>query len=165
MATATRHLSYYDPKGVPNGKGMRIALVISEWNREITDSLREGARATLIENGVLAKDISEAWVPGSFELAGGAQFVLRDKKIDGVVCIGSIVKGETPHFDFVCQATAQGIMTVGLAHAKPVIFCVLTDNSMQQARDRSGGRHGNKGVDCAVACLKMVALGKRTSKR
>ncbi len=165
MATATRHLSYYDPKGVPNGKGMRIALVISEWNREITDALREGARSTLLAHGVAAKNIVEAWVPGSFELAGGAQSLMRDRRIDGAICIGSIVKGETPHFDYVSQATAQGIMTVGLAHAKPVIFCVLTDNTLQQARDRSGGKHGNKGVDCAVACLKMVALRRKTARR
>lgn len=165
MSTAQHHLSYYDPKGVPNGKGMRIALVVSEWNQEITRSLLEGARSTLLKHGVREKDIAEAWVPGSFELAGGAQSVLEGGKPDGVICIGSIVKGETPHFDFVCQATAQGIMRVSLDHGKPVIFCVLTDASMQQARDRSGGKHGNKGVDCAIACLKMVALRKRNKKK
>lgn len=165
MATAQRDLSKYDAKGVPSGKGMRIALVVSEWNERITEALRKGAQETLSKHGVRAKDIVETWVPGSFELAVGAQFVLRDRRIDAVICIGSVIRGETPHFDYVCQATALGIMEVGLKHDRPVLFCVLTDNTVQQALDRSGGKHGNKGVDCAIACLKMVALERGTRKR
>lgn len=158
MSTAARHLSHYDPSGVPSGAGRRFALVVSEWNSEITDALRLGARETLLKHGVVEADIIECWVPGSFELAAGAQFLLERGGLDGVICLGSIVRGETPHFDYVCQGSTQGIMEVGLKFSVPVIFGVLTDDTLQQARDRSGGKHGNKGVDCAVALLKMAAL-------
>lgn len=161
MATAQHNLSEYDPTSVPSGAGRRFALVVSEWNREITDALRRGARETLIKHGVSEKDLLEAWVPGSFELAAGAQFVLEKGGLDGVICLGSIVRGETPHFDFVCQGATQGIMEVGLKFSLPVIFGVLTDNTIEQARERSGGKHGNKGVDCAIAVLKMAALKTR----
>jgi len=161
MATAEHHLSEYDPTSVPSGAGRRFALVVSEWNREITDALRAGAHETLLKHGVAEADIVETWVPGSFELALGAQLMLEKGGLDGVVCLGSVVRGETPHFDFVCQGATQGIMAVGLKFSLPVIFGLLTDDSMQQARDRSGGKHGNKGVDCAVAVLKMVALKHR----
>jgi 6,7-dimethyl-8-ribityllumazine synthase len=158
MATAEHHLSDYDPTSVPSGAGRRFALVVSEWNREITDALRIGARETLLKHDVAESDITEVWVPGSFELAAGAQFLLERGGLHGVICLGSVVRGETPHFDFVCHGTTQGIMDVGLKFSIPVIFGVLTDDNMQQARDRSGGKHGNKGVDCAVAALKMAAL-------
>ncbi|HQW04261.1 MAG: 6,7-dimethyl-8-ribityllumazine synthase [Flavobacteriales bacterium] len=158
MATASHNLSTYDPTSVPSGAGRRFALVVSEWNLEITDALRTGAKETLMKHGVAPEDILETWVPGSFELALGAQILLETETLDGVICLGSVVRGETPHFDFVCQGTAQGIMSVGLKFGRPVIFGVLTDNTMEQARDRSGGKHGNKGVDCAVAVLKMAAL-------
>lgn len=161
MATAQHNLSNYDPTSVPSGAGLRFALVVSEWNIEITDALRRGARETLLKHGVTEADIVEAWVPGSFELALGAQLLLERGDLHGVVCLGSMVRGETPHFDFVCQGATQGIMEVGLKFNLPVIFGMLTDDSMEQARDRSGGKHGNKGVDCAVAVLKMAALKAR----
>lgn len=161
MATAEHHLSHYDPTSVPSGAGRRFALVVSEWNREVTDALRAGARETLLRHGVKEHDILEVWVPGSFELALGAQLLLEKEALDGLICLGSVVRGETPHFDFVCQGATQGIMDVGLKFSLPVIFGLLTDDTMQQARDRSGGKHGNKGVDCAVAALKMAALKKR----
>ncbi len=158
MSTADHNLSQYDPTGVPSGAGRRFAMVVSEWNHAITNALRQGAQATLIKHGVAEADILVRWVPGSFELAAGAQFLLERGGFDGVICLGSIVRGETPHFDYVCQGTTQGIMEVGLKFSVPVIFGVLTDDTMQQAADRSGGKHGNKGVDCAVAALKMAAL-------
>ena len=158
MATAHHHLSEYDPTSVPSGAGRRFALVVSEWNIAITDALRKGARDTLLQHGVAAADIVEAWVPGSFELASGAQFLLEKGGLHGVICLGSVVRGETPHFDLVCQGTTQGIMAVGLKFSVPVIFGVLTDDTLQQAQDRSGGKHGNKGIDCAIAALKMAAL-------
>lgn len=161
MATAEHHLSHYDPTSVPSGAGRRFALVVSEWNREVTDALRAGARETLLKHGVEEADILETWVPGSFELALGAQLLLEQEALDGVICLGSVVRGETPHFDFVCQGATQGIMAVGLKFSLPVIFGLLTDDTMQQAKDRSGGKHGNKGVDCAVAVLKMAALKNR----
>ena len=161
MSTANKHLSYYDPASVPDGKGMRVALVVSEWNGEITEALRQGAFDTLTHHGVLPDDIVTSRVPGSFELALAAQLAIEGTRVDGVICIGSVVRGETPHFDLVCQATAQGIMQVGLKTGRPVIFCVLTDDTMEQARARSGGKHGNKGVDCAIACLKMIGLARK----
>jgi len=161
MATSEHNLSHYDPAEVPNGAGLRFALVVSEWNRDVTDALRAGANETLLKHGVTPTDIVEVWVPGSFELASGAQFLLEKGGLDGVICLGSVVRGETPHFDFVCQGATQGIMNVGLKFSVPVIFGLLTDDTLQQAKDRSGGKHGNKGVDCAVALLKMAALKGR----
>jgi len=160
---ATTDLSKYDAAGVPKGTGLRLGLVVSEWNAEITGALRDGAVETLLKHGVALKDIREESVPGSFELALGAQQLLERHDLDGVICIGSVVRGETPHFDFVCQATAHGIMEVGLKTGLPVIFCVLTDDNMEQARARSGGRHGNKGVEAAVAVLKMAALRRKSA--
>jgi len=158
MATAQHNLSDYDPISVPSGAGRHFALVVSEWNLPITDALRRGAIETLVKHGVAEADIVEVWVPGSFELAAGAQFLLERGGLDGVLCLGSVVRGETPHFDFVCHGATKGIMEVGLKFSVPVIFGVLTDDTMEQARERSGGKHGNKGVDCAVAALKMAAL-------
>ncbi|MBK9148590.1 MAG: 6,7-dimethyl-8-ribityllumazine synthase [Flavobacteriales bacterium] len=158
MSTAGKHHSHFDPAGVPSGAGHRFALVVSEWNADVTDALCRGARETLLKHGVAESDIVERRVPGSFELAAGAQFLLERGGLHGVICLGSIVRGETPHFDYVCQGTTQGIMAVGLKFSVPVIFGVLTDDNQQQALDRSGGKHGNKGVDCAVAVLKMAAL-------
>ncbi len=157
---ATVDLSKYDAAGVPKGTGLRLGLVVSEWNAEITGALRDGAVETLLKHGVALKDLREWPVPGSYELALGAQMLLEQHALDGVICIGSVVRGETPHFDFVCQAAARGIMEVGLKTGVPVIFCVLTDDTMDQARARSGGKHGNKGVEAAVAVLKMAALRK-----
>lgn len=158
---ATTDLSHYDKAGVPSGAGLRFAVVVSAWNPMITSALRDGAVEVLLQHGVAMKDIHEEPVPGSYELALGAKLVIEGKAPDAVIAIGSVVRGETPHFDFVCQATAQGIMQVNLETGVPVIFCVLTDDTMQQALDRSGGEHGNKGVEAAVAALKMATLRKR----
>lgn len=162
MATAGRDLSSYDAAGVPSGAGLRLGIVVSAWNPEITGALRDGAVETLLKHGVALKMLVEEPVPGSFELPLGAQTLLEHRGVDGVLCIGSVVRGETPHFDYVCQAVSQGVMDLNIKHGKPVIFCVLTDNTMEQARDRSGGRHGNKGVECAVALLRMCELVKRS---
>lgn len=162
MATAGRDLSTYDATGVPSGAGLRLGLVVSQWNHEITGALRDGAMETLLKHGVSLRSIQEAHVPGSFELPLAAQWLIEQNALDGVMCIGSVIRGETPHFDFVCQAVSHGIMDLNLKTGKPVIFCVLTDNTIEQARDRSGGRHGNKGVECAIALLQMCDLMKRT---
>src|SRR5262245_19891904 len=138
MATAGKDLSNYDAAGVPSGAGLRLGLVVSQWNRGITQALRDGAVETLLKHGVALRAISEEAVPGCFELPLGAQLLLEHKDLDGVICIGSVIRGETPHFDFVCQAVSQGIMDLNLRSGKPVIFCVLTDNTMEQAQDRSG---------------------------
>ena len=162
MATEGKNLSNYDAAGVPSGAGLRLGLVVSAWNAEITGALRDAAVETLLKHGVALKMLVEEPVPGSFELPLGAQTLLEHRGVDGVLCIGSVVRGETPHFDFVCQAVGQGIMDLNIKHGKPVIFCVLTDNTIEQARDRSGGKHGNKGIECAVALLRMCDLVRRS---
>jgi 6,7-dimethyl-8-ribityllumazine synthase len=158
MATAGRNLSEFDATELPDATGMRIGLVVSEWNPEITGALYQGARETLLECGVAPAHIFLQKVPGSFELTYGCRALIRREKPDAVIAIGSVIRGETPHFDFVCSATAQGITELYLREEVPVIFCVLTDNTLAQARDRSGGRHGNKGTEAAIAALKMAAL-------
>ncbi len=158
MATRKKNLSYYDESQLPDASDMRIGLVVSEWNPEITGKLLEGARETLLRVGVKDENIIVWKVPGSFELIYGARRMQENRFIDAIVAIGSIIRGETPHFDYVCQATSQGIKDLNVRGETPVIFCVLTDDNMQQARDRSGGKHGNKGVDCAVAAVKMAWL-------
>lgn len=163
MATVGKDLSSYDAAGVPSGAGLRLGLVWSAWNPEITRALRDGAVETLLRHGVSLKFMAEEVVPGSFELPLGAQTLLEHRGVDGVLCIGSVVRGETPHFDYVCQAVSHGIMNLNIKYGKPVIFCVLTDNTMEQARDRSGGKHGNKGVECAVALLQMCDVVKRNA--
>lgn len=160
MATANKNLSSYDPDRVPNGAEMHIGIVASEWNGEITNNLVKGAIETLKKHGVEEDNIDLRWVPGSFELPVAARWMLESKKTDAVICIGSVIQGETKHFDFVCNAVSQGVKDVSLASGKPVIFGVLTDNTMQQAKDRSGGKYGNKGDEAAITALKMVSLKK-----
>ncbi|PKR81582.1 6,7-dimethyl-8-ribityllumazine synthase [Brumimicrobium salinarum] len=160
MATINKNLSHYDKNSIPNGADFKVGIVVSEWNDNITLNLLKGAKEALIENGVKEDNIHVHFAPGSFELSLGSQWLLEKDEIDGVVAIGSVIQGETKHFDFVCDATAQGIKDVGLKYNKPAIFCVLTDNTMQQAIDRSGGKHGNKGIEAAIACLKMIQLKK-----
>lgn len=156
MATAIKNLSHYDINSIPNAENMRFGIVVSEWNENITKGLLDGAITALKDNGAKDDDIIVQFVPGSFELPLGAQHLFEAKDVDGVVCLGSVVQGETKHFDFVCHGTTQGIMDVSLKYNKPVIFGLLTDNTMQQAIDRSGGKYGNKGIDCAIACIKMI---------
>lgn len=158
MSTEGTDLSYYDSSSVPNGSKWTFGIAVSEWNSEVTGSLRDGAIETLNENGVESGNITVVDVPGSYELPLASQILLEKKNVDAVIAIGSVVRGETAHFDYVCSAVSQGIKDVSLKHSKPVIFCVLTDDTMQQAIDRSGGKHGNKGVECAVAALKMLGL-------
>ena len=157
MATAHNNLSAFDAEKVPSGKGKKIALVVAEWNSQITEKLFQGAKHTLLEFGVAKSDILRINVPGSFELIFGAKKAL-EKSVDAVVVIGSVIQGETKHFDFVCQGVTQGIVSLNLQSNSPTIFCVLTDNTLEQAIDRSGGRHGNKGVEAAIAALKMIAV-------
>lgn len=150
------NLSAYDPTLVPNGKPFKIAVVAAEWNAEITDALQNGAIQTLASHGVESCNIIVKHVPGTFELTSAADMLLSgDTTLDAVICIGCVIQGETRHFDYICQAVSQGISNVAIKHNKPVIFSVLTCDTMQQALDRAGGKHGNKGVEGAVAALKM----------
>ena len=160
MATEGRNLSEYNKDFVPNGADFKIGIVVSEWNDSITLNLLKGAKQALIDNGVKKSNIIVRFVPGAFELPLGAQYMCEYTDVDGVIAIGVVIQGETKHFDFVCEGATQGIKDVNLKFNTPVAFCVLTDNNIQQSIDRSGGKHGNKGIECAIACMKMVDLKK-----
>ena len=160
MATIHRNLSVYDKNNIPNVADFKVGIVVSEWNDQVTLKLLDGAKTTLLENGVKEENILVRFVPGAFELPLGAQLMLDNTDVDGVIVIGVVIQGETRHFDFVCQGATEGIMRVTLEYNSPVSFCLLTDNDMQQSIDRAGGKHGNKGVECALACLKMIELKK-----
>ena len=158
MATVNRNLSEYNKEEIPNGADFKIGIVVSEWNEKITINLLNGAKQALLDNGVKEENIDVRLVPGAYELPLGAQFFCESDGVDGVVAIGVVIQGETKHFDFVCEGASQGLMNVNLKYNIPVAFCVLTDEYEQQSIDRSGGVHGNKGIECAVACMKMIAL-------
>lgn len=159
MATSNKNLSVYDKATIPNAKGLRFGIVVSEWNPTITEGLYTGAEEALLDCGVQKQDVIRWNVPGSFELTFGSKKMMKSEKVDAVIAIGSVIQGETKHFDFVCEATAQGIKDLNVLYDVPVVFCVLTDNTMQQAIDRSGGKHGNKGTEAAIAAIKMAVLG------
>lgn len=154
------NLSDYDPTAVPSGEPYRIAVVAAEWNPEITNAMLDGAVKTLAEHGVNEDNIIVRRVPGTFELTTAADLLLSREMVDAVICIGCVIQGETRHFEFICQAVSQGLTNVAIKHSRPVIFSVLTCDTMQQALDRAGGRHGNKGVEGAITALKMCALYK-----
>jgi 6,7-dimethyl-8-ribityllumazine synthase len=158
MATSNKNLSVYDRKTIPNAKTLRFGIVVSEWNPEITENLYKGAEAALLDCGALQGNILRWNVPGSFELTFGCKKMIQKNNPDAVIAIGSVIRGETKHFDFVCSATAQGIKDLNVDTDTPVIFCVLTDDNLQQAKDRSGGKHGNKGTEAAIAAIKMALL-------
>jgi 6,7-dimethyl-8-ribityllumazine synthase len=165
MATRLKNLSKYKTQDIPSAAKMNFGIVVSEWNNEVTDPLLKGVIDTFKAHGATEKNISIKYVPGSFELPLGAQFILKSKDIDAVICLGCVIQGETRHFDFICDAVSNGIMTTGLNFNKPVIFGLLTTNTLQQAKDRSGGKYGNKGIEAAVTAIKMVALKNECLKK
>lgn len=150
------HLTSVSPTSIKKLRNKRIGIVVSEWNAEITDALFDGAYSTLLAQGVEKKNIRTCSVPGSFELPLAAQWLAEQKSIDAVVALGCVIQGETPHFDYICQAVAQGIMRVGLDTGKPVAFGVLTTLNKKQAEERAGGTLGNKGEEAALTVLKML---------
>lgn len=158
MATANKNLSNYDKTKLPNAKNFRFGIVVSEWNDTITNGLFQGAYDTLLDCGALPENIIRWNVPGSFELIHGSKKMLTTQNVDVVIAIGCVIKGETMHFEFVCEGVTHGIKDLNILYDIPTIFCLLTDNTEQQSIDRSGGIHGNKGVEAAVAALKMLAL-------
>ena len=160
MATSNKNLSAYDKEKVINGADLNIGIVVSVWNGEITSKLCDGAVQTLLENNVSKENITIQKVPGAFELPLGAQFLLKSKKFDGIITVGTVIQGETKHFDFVCQGATDGIMRVMLDFNTPISFCVLTDNTREQSIARSGGIHGNKGIEAAVTAIKMAHLNQ-----
>lgn len=158
MATENKNLSHYDKNTIPNTNGLRFGIVVSEWNENITGGLYKGAIEGLTDNGVAEANIVTWNVPGSFELVYGSKKMIETQNVDAVIAIGSVIQGETKHFDFVCEAVAQGIKDLNVITNVPVVFCVLTDNNLQQAIDRSGGKHGNKGTEAAIVAIRMAAL-------
>jgi 6,7-dimethyl-8-ribityllumazine synthase len=159
MATANKNLSHYDKATIPNAKDFRFGIVVSEWNDTITEGLFQGTFNTLIDCGVANTNIVRWNVPGSFELIFGCK-KMQEQNVDAVIAIGSVIQGETKHFDYVCDAVSQGIKDLNVLHNTPVVFCVLTDNTLQQAIDRSGGKHGNKGTEAAITAIKMAVLNR-----
>ena len=158
MSTLHKNLSDFSTDTLPNISGKTFAILVSEWNDAITFALAEGAVATLKKHGVTEESIVQHTVPGSFELPLAAQKMAQQDSIDAVICLGCVIQGETPHFDYVCQAVALGIKDVALKYDKPVIFGVLTTDTVAQAQDRAGGKHGNKGDEAAITAIKMLAF-------
>jgi 6,7-dimethyl-8-ribityllumazine synthase len=158
MASSLKNLSDAGETEIPSAKSMRFALVVAEWNTQITGALQNAALKSLQKHGAKAKNIIVTTVPGSFELSLGAQLAAHLDDIDAVICLGCVIQGETRHFDFICNAVANGITNVGLMYNKPVVFGVLTTNDLKQAKERAGGKHGNKGDEAAITAIRMVAL-------
>ena len=159
MATANNNLSDYSKVDLPSAEGMRFAIIVSEWNNHITENLYTGAEKTLIKLGAKQNDIVRIDVPGSFELVFGAKIASK-YNYDAIICLGSVIKGETDHFDYICNAVSLGIKDLNVHGDVPVIFGVLTDDNEQQSIDRSGGKHGNKGIEAAITAIKMAVLNK-----
>jgi 6,7-dimethyl-8-ribityllumazine synthase len=160
----TRNLSAYDPDNVPDATDMRFGIVVSDWNKEVTWSLLEGTVTTLRIHGTTDSNIVVKHVPGSFELTLGAQFLAEYDDLDAVICLGCVIQGETPHFTFICQGVTQGITQLNLEYNIPFVFGVLTTLNLQQAKERSGGKHGNKGDEAAITAIKMAALQRDMEK-
>ena len=163
MATINKNLSVYDKSSLPSAKNFRFGIVVSEWNDNITEGLYKGAEDALLDNEVPAENIIRWNVPGSFELIYGCKKMLQTQKVDAVIAIGCVIQGQTKHFDFVCEGVTQGIKDLNVQTDIPVIFCVLTDNTMQQSIDRSGGIHGNKGTEAAIAAIKMAYIREQAT--
>ena len=164
MATALKNLSTYDPSTVPSGKGLCIGIVTAEWNLDITNAMTQGAVETLIKHGVKEEDIVLKYVPGTFELTAGCKWLAQYHELDAIIAIGTVIQGETRHFDFICQGVTHGITELNLSFDIPFIFGVLTTDNLEQAQDRAGGKHGNKGTEAAVTALKMASLQQELDK-
>lgn len=156
MATALHNLSEYDFNKVPDASNMCFGIVVAEWNPEITGALLEGTVKTLEKHGTLPENIHVKTVPGSFELVYGAQQMCKNDGFDAVIILGSVIRGETPHFDYICQGVTAGIAHLNATQNIPVVYGLLTTNTLEQAKDRSGGKHGNKGDECAIVAIKMA---------
>ena len=161
MATVLKNLSTYDPSKVPSAKGMKIGIAVAEWNEKITFALRDGAINTLIKHGAVEEDINIEYVPGTFELTAGAKAFAQTGKYDAIITLGCVIQGETKHFDFICNGVTVGITQLNLDYDIPFVFGVLTTDNEQQAIDRAGGKHGNKGDEAAITAIKMIDLIRR----
>jgi 6,7-dimethyl-8-ribityllumazine synthase len=158
MATHLKNLSDFSHTTVPSAKAFKFGIVVAAWNAEVTGALYRGAYDTLIQHEATEENIISVEVAGSYELIAGADLLLSNKDLDAVICLGCVIQGETRHFDFICAAVANGIAQVGIKHTKSVIFGVLTTENQEQALDRAGGKHGNKGDEAAITAIKMADL-------
>lgn len=158
MATHLKNLSDFSNTDIPKATEFNFAIVVSQWNDEITNALYQGAVDFLLAHDALAENILTVQVPGSYELTSAADMVLTLKKVDAVICLGCVIQGETRHFDFICEAVSIGLTQISIKHNKPVVFGVLTTDNLQQAQERAGGRHGNKGEEAAATAIQMAAL-------
>lgn len=164
MSSVHKNLSTFSTGNLTDISTKKFGIVVSEWNEEVTEALYSGAFDTLIQYGASKENIKKHYVPGSFELTLGSQWLAADNEIDAVIALGCVIQGETKHFDFICDAVAHGITNVSLKYNKPVIFGVLTPNTMKQALDRAGGRHGNKGDEAAITAIKMLGFKSLITK-
>lgn len=158
MASELKNLSVFEGTDIPDASTMKFGIVWAEWNHSITHALMKGAYDTLLKHGAKPENITVKTVPGAFELTLGAQYMAEFSNVEAVICIGCVIQGDTKHFDFICDAVAKGITDLNVKFNLPFIFGVLTPNTQQQAEDRAGGKHGNKGDEAAVTAIKMLGL-------
>lgn len=158
MSSTNKNLSEFNKEELKGASKLHIGIVTAEWNKEITGKLHKAAVEVLKEAGLLSNQIIEVQVPGAFELTSGTRHILDKHKLHAVICIGCVIKGDTPHFEYICQSVTQGLTTINAMVDVPVIFGVLTVNNLQQAKERTGGKYGNKGVEAAVSAIKMALL-------
>lgn len=160
MASALKNLSNYDENTIPDASEMGFGVIVAEWNAHITHALYEGCYDTLLKHGAKPENIFTVQVPGSFELTAGARILNGQHNVDAVICLGCVIRGETSHDSYINQAVAIGLTNLGLTTGKPHIFGLVTTNDEQQALERAGGKHGNKGVEAAVTAIRMASLKK-----
>lgn len=158
MASALKNLSTYDESNIPDAADLSFGIVVADWNRDITHALYEGCLETLLKHGAKEENVHVVQVPGTFELPAGGRILAGREKLQAVICIGCVIKGETKHDEYINNAVSQGLVNLSIATGKPFIFGVLTPNTHEQAVDRAGGKYGNKGVEAAVTALRMAAL-------
>jgi len=164
MATAYQNLSDYNFESIPDASSMRFGIVVAEWNQSITEKLLQGACDTLERHGVKTSNIHVSRVPGSFELTFGAKQMSEHLELDAVIVLGCVIRGDTPHFDYVCSSVTQGITSLNIQYNIPFIFGLLTTDNLQQSEDRAGGKHGNKGDEAAITAIKMIDFSCRLKK-
>lgn len=160
MSSTLKNLSDFSHLQVGNAENLKFAIVVSQWNAQITGALLNGAYKGLLDHGAKEENIELIEVPGSYELISGSDIALRNAELDAVITLGCVIQGETRHFDFICDAVANGIANVGIKYNKPVIFGVLTTDNEQQALDRAGGKRGNKGEEAAITAIQMALIHK-----
>jgi 6,7-dimethyl-8-ribityllumazine synthase len=160
MASALKNLSEYKAENMPSATAFSFGIIVSEWNSEITHALYEGCYDTLVKHGAKEEKIHTLQVPGSFELTAGARILMDTHKLDAIICLGCVIKGETSHNEYINYAVANGLTNLSMMYSKPFVFGVLTPDTEQQAQDRAGGKHGNKGIEAAATAIRMAAISK-----